>query len=224
MIPGVSIDQVVVGGGVLAVAAIVFAESGLLAGFFLPGDSLIFTAGFLVSQHVFQFNIWLLCGILFLAAILGDTVGYEFGKHYGRKLEKRPDGRIFKRKYLLQAEEFYVKHGKAAIILARFVPVVRTFAPIVAGASKMTYHHFIASNIIGAAGWTFGITFAGYFLGKEFDRLGLSIDQVLLPVIMVIVLISFLPVIGHLALMQYKKRRAAKLADTNIKPDENKLN
>ena len=103
MIPGVSIDQVVVGGGVLAVAAIVFAESGLLAGFFLPGDSLIFTAGFLVSQHVFQFNIWLLCGILFLAAILGDTVGYEFGKHYGRKLEKRPDGRIFKRKYLLQA-------------------------------------------------------------------------------------------------------------------------
>ena len=88
----------------------------------------------------------------------------------------------------------------------------------------MTYHHFIASNIIGAAGWTFGITFTGYFLGKEFERLGLSIDQVLLPAIMVIVLISFLPVIGHLALTQYKKRRATKLSDTNIKPDENKLN
>lgn len=147
MIPGISIDQVIVGGGVLAVAAIIFAESGLLVGFFLPGDSLIFTAGFLISQHVFKFDIWLLCTILFLAAILGDTVGYEFGKHYGRKLERRPDGKIFKHEHLVRAEEFYTKHGKAAIILARFVPIVRTFAPIVAGASRMTYHHFIASNI-----------------------------------------------------------------------------
>lgn len=220
MIPGISIDQVIVGGGVLAVAAIIFAESGLLVGFFLPGDSLIFTAGFLISQHVFKFDIWLLCTILFLAAILGDTVGYEFGKHYGRKLERRPDGKIFKHEHLVRAEEFYTKHGKAAIILARFVPIVRTFAPIVAGASRMTYHHFIASNIIGAAGWTFGITFIGYFLGKEFERLGLSIDQVLLPVAAVVILISFLPFVCHLLLAQYKKRRQSTVVESDIKLED----
>lgn len=195
MIPGVEITDIIVGGGILAVAAIIFAESGLLIGFFLPGDSLIFTAGFLVSQHIFHFNVWLLCLILFVAAVLGDTVGYEFGKHYGRKLYKRPDGKIFKKEYLHRAEKFYEEHGRMAIVLARFVPIVRTFAPIVAGISKMTYHHFISFNIIGAAGWTFGVTLAGYYLGSWFESMGLGIDTVLLPAIALILFVSFLPII-----------------------------
>lgn len=195
MIPGVSIEQIIVTGGVLAVAAIIFAESGLFIGFFLPGDSLIFTAGFLISQQVLHFNIWLLCLILFAAAILGDTVGYEFGRHYGRRLYKKPDGKIFKKEYLHRAEKFYSEHGRVAIVLARFVPIVRTFAPIVAGISKMPYRHFIAFNIIGAAGWTFGVTLAGYYLGNWFESMGLGIDTVLLPTIAIILIVSFMPIV-----------------------------
>lgn len=195
MIPGISIEQLIVGGGIIAVAAIIFAESGLLIGFFLPGDSLIFTAGFLISQNIIHFNIWALCLILWLAAVLGDSCGYEIGKHYGRKLFQKKDGKLFKKAYLKKAEDFYERHGAAAIVLARFVPIVRTFAPVVAGIGKMTYRHFITFNLIGAGLWTFGVTLLGYYLGHWFTSMGLDVDQVLLPAICIILFLSVLPAI-----------------------------
>lgn len=207
MIPGLSVQQIILSGGVAAIAAVVFAESGLLIGFFFPGDSLLFTAGFLVSQKLFHFDIVALCLILFAAAALGDTVGYEVGKHYGKRLVGKPDGRIFKQRYLKQADAFYVKHGRKAIVLARFVPIVRTFAPIVAGISKMPYRKFIAANLIGAALWSCGLTLGGYYLGRQFDRWGIGIDQVLIPTVLVIIVVSFLPIIIHMLLNLIAKRR-----------------
>lgn len=198
MVPGISIEQLIVAGGVFAVAGIIFAESGILIGFFLPGDSLIFTAGFLVSQNIFDINIWWLCSILAVAAIAGDSVGYEFGNHYGRKLFNKKDGRIFKASHLVAAQRFYEKHGSITIVVARFIPIIRTFAPIVAGIANMTYRHFIAYNIIGATAWTFGVTLIGYYLGHWFTSIGLGIDQVLLPAIALILFISVLPAIIHL--------------------------
>ena len=207
MIPGLSVQQIILSGGVAAIAAVVFAESGLLIGFFFPGDSLLFTAGFLVSQKLFHFDIVALCLILFAAAAFGDTVGYEVGKHYGKRLTGKPDGKIFKQRYLQQADAFYVKHGRKAIVLARFVPIVRTFAPIVAGISKMPYRKFIAANLIGAALWSCGLTLGGYYLGRQFDRWGIGIDQVLIPTVLVIIVVSFLPIVIHMLLNLVAKRR-----------------
>lgn len=207
MIPGISIEQLIIGGGVIAVAAIIFAESGLLIGFFLPGDSLIFTAGFLISQNIIHFNVWLLCLILWIAAVLGDSCGYEIGHRYGRKMFQKKDGKLFKKEYLKRAEDFYEKHGAVAIILARFVPIVRTFAPVVAGIGKMTYRHFIAFNLIGAGLWTFGVTLLGYYLGNWFTAMGLGVDQVLLPAICIILFVSVLPAI--IGILKSKQSRDA---------------
>ena len=208
MIPGVDLETLIKVVGVIGVALIVFAESGLLIGFFLPGDSLIFTAGFLISQGVLSFNHWWFSIIIFLAAVAGDSVGYAFGNRVGRKLFKRKESRIFKPEHLVTAEKFYEKHGGKAIILARFMPIIRTFAPIVAGIGKMTYKHFLMYNLIGGFLWTFGITCAGYYLGKWFVSIGLGIDQVLLPAIVLIIFVSFLPPIIHI-LKDPKSRKMA---------------
>ncbi len=178
--------------GVIGVIAIVFAESGLFFGFFLPGDSLLFTAGLLSSQGILPF--WILLIGVFVAAVLGDNVGYWFGKKLGPALFVKEDSFFFKRKYIAQAQHFYEKHGKKTIILSRFIPIIRTFAPIVAGIGNMNYKIFFLYNVIGGFVWSIGLTVLGYVLGATVP----GIDKYLLPIILLIILISFLPGIYHL--------------------------
>ena len=144
--------------------AIIFSETGLLVGFFLPGDSLLFAAGFLASQDVFNF--WLLCGVLFVAAVVGDAVNYYFGKQMGDHVFEKGRVRFVKHSHLMAAKAFYDRHGGKAIILARFVPLVRTFTPFVAGVAEMNYPQFAAYNVVGGGAWVLSMTTAGYFLGQ----------------------------------------------------------
>ena len=185
--------------GYLGIAAIAFAENGLLIGFFLPGDSLLFTAGFLASQG--YLNFWWLIILLLFTSITGVSVGYAFGLKWGRRLFNRPNSRFFKQENLLRAEGFYEHHGAKTIILARFIPVVRTFAPIVAGIGKMSYGKFLSYNIIGGTVWVFGLTGAGYLLGKQVK----NIDHYLLPIIGLIVVLSVLP--GIVQMLRTPERR-----------------
>jgi len=177
--------------GYVGLFGIVFAESGLFFGFFLPGDSLLFTAGFLASQGFL--DIWPATLLVFIAAIMGDSFGYAFGRKIGPAIFNKEDSRFFKKENLMKAEKFYEKYGAKTIIIARFLPVVRTFAPIVAGVGKMNYAKFIRYNIIGGFVWTFGLMFAGYFLGKTIP----SADKYLLPIIILIIILSILPTAIH---------------------------
>ena len=153
--------------GLIGILAIVFAESGLLIGFFLPGDSLLFTAGLLVADGTYLHQpLWLMCLLVSIAAVLGDQFGYLFGRRFGPSLFKRPDSRLFKQENLSKAREFFAKYGARSIVLARFVPIVRTFTPIVAGASHMRYRTFLLYNVIGGTLWGCGVTTLGYFLGQ----------------------------------------------------------
>ena len=188
---------------IYGVAAIIFAESGLLVGFFLPGDSLLFTAGFLVHQDIIQFNIHLMALILFIAAALGDSVGYTFGHRVGRRLFNRKDSILFQKDNLLQAEAFYEKHGGKTVVIARFMPVIRTFAPIIAGVSKMSYRRFLTYNLVGAALWAAGLSYLGYFAGAWITATGINIEYV----IIAIILISVAPPIIHV-LKDNKRRKA----------------
>ena len=174
--------------GTIGLIAIIFAESGLLIGFFLPGDSLLFTAGLLASQG--KLNLAAIVIGCFVAAVVGDQVGYWFGKRVGPTLFRRPDSRLFKQENVERAGEFFHHHGSKTIVLARFIPIVRTFAPILAGVSNMHYRTFVTFNVIGAALWAGGVTMAGYVLGSTIP----SIDRYLLPVIALIVALSLVPV------------------------------
>lgn len=194
-----ALETLVQSAGYLGVGAIVFAESGLLIGFFLPGDSLLFTAGFLASQGFF--DIRTMAAVCFVAAVTGDSVGYAFGHRYGRKLFSRPDSRFFKHENLIRAEKFYEKHGGKTIILARFIPVVRTFAPIVAGMGKMSYAKFITYNLVGGAAWGLGMPYLGYWLGGTVP----NIDRYLIPVLFIIIFLSVLP--GILEMLKTPERR-----------------
>jgi membrane-associated protein len=205
MIPGVDLVDFIIAVSILGVAAVVFAESGLLIGFFLPGDSLLFTTGFLISSGVLNFNIHLAVIILFIAAVAGDSVGYTFGRKAGPRVFKKPDARLFRQEYVQQAQDFYDKHGGKTIIIARFVPIVRTFAPIVAGVAKMEYRKFLIYNITGAFLWAVGVTYAGYGLGRWFEHLGIEIDHILLPIVAGIIILSVLPAVIHL--LRDEKRR-----------------
>ena len=212
MIPGVDLIDFIVGASILGVAAVIFAESGLLIGFFLPGDSLLFTTGFLIHSGLLPVNIHLAVLIIFIAAILGDSVGYWFGRKAGERIFSKPDARLFKQEYIQRAKVFYEKHGGKTIILARFIPIVRTFAPIVAGSSKMDYRKFLSFNIIGALLWTAGVTYLGYGLGSVFESMGIEIDHVLLPLVAIIIFVSILPAIIHL--IRDKKLRQSLWAGT----------
>jgi len=198
MIPGMSILDFISWAGVLGVALVIFAESGLLIGFFLPGDSLLLTAGLLANRGVLMVDIHLLVVILFFAAALGDNVGYWFGRKVGRRLFKREDSPIFHKDNLIKAEAFYERHGSKTIVLARFVPFARTFAPIIAGISHMKYRTFIIFNIIGALLWAVGLTYIGYYAGAWLEHQGIDIDKYLLLVIAGIVLLSILPPLFHI--------------------------
>ncbi len=175
--------------GYIGLFVLIFAESGLFFGFFLPGDSVLFSVGLLASDG--KFNIVLLVTLIVVAAILGDTVGYWFGAKVGPALFNKKDSRIFKKKYLEETQAYYTLYGAATIIIARFIPVVRTFAPILAGVGKMPYRTFLRYNMIGGTLWGAGITLLGYFLGKTIP----GIDHYLYPIIALIIFISALPVI-----------------------------
>jgi membrane-associated protein len=182
---------------------IIFAETGLLIGFFLPGDSLLFTAGILASQG--NLNIAVIALGCFLAAVIGDQVGYTIGHRAGPALFRRPDSRIFKQKYVDRTKEFFEKHGPKTILLARFVPIVRTFAPVLAGVGEMNRRTFTTYNVVGGFVWGVGVTVAGYVLG---EAIGEDIDKYLLPIIALIVLLSILPPVIE-ALRQRRRNRAA---------------
>jgi len=188
-------EKLIVRGSYLIIFGIVFAESGLLVGFFLPGDSLLFTAGMFAAGTFaeefpdFNLSIWILLPGIFLAAVIGDQMGYAFGNKAGAALFRRPDSRLFKHEHLEKAQGFFDRHGPRAIVLARFVPVVRTFAPIVAGAGKMEYRTFLRYNLLGGLLWGVGVTLLGYFLGT----IPFIADNVELALILV-VMVSVLPI------------------------------
>jgi membrane-associated protein len=182
---------------------IIFAETGLLIGFFLPGDSLLFTAGILASQG--HLNIAVIAIGCFLAAVIGDQVGYTIGHRAGPALFRRPDSRIFKQKYVDRTKEFFEKHGPKTILLARFVPIVRTFAPVLAGVGEMNRRTFTTYNVLGGFIWGLGVTVAGYVLG---EAIGEDVDKYLLPIIGVIIVLSILPPLIE-ALRERRRRRSA---------------
>jgi len=186
--------------GLLGITAIVFAETGLFFGFFLPGDSLLFTAGFLASQGHVSMGLLLLCA--FVAAIAGDTVGYFFGKKIGPKIFNKEDSLFFHKEHIARSQHFFEKYGAKTIIIARFVPVVRTFAPILAGVGSMSYKTFIVFNILGAFIWTWSMIWAGYALG----RLIPDPDAYVLPIIAVIILISSAPVLRQIWRIHISKK------------------
>jgi membrane-associated protein len=178
--------------GYIVVFLATFAESGLFFGFFLPGDSLLFTAGLLASQNVFHI-VPLTIGLV-IAAILGDNVGYWTGRKLGMWLMRQPDSLLFKKKYLIQAQRFYEKHGGKTLILARFMPAIRTFAPIAAGIADMEYSRFFLNNVIGGVLWACGMSLGGYFLGSIIP----DVDKYLLPILAVIIVVSVVPALWHM--------------------------
>ena len=188
-------------GGIPVMTAIIFAETGLLIGFFLPGDSLLFIAGFLCSPAGGEILpiLWVNV-ILSVAAVVGDTVGYWIGKKAGPAIFNRPQSRFFRRDHLLRAHAFYEKHGGKTIVLARFIPIIRTFAPVVAGAGSMDYRRFLFFNVFGGIGWIVSMSLLGYFLGQI-----PWIQKNLEKAVLVVIVLSLMPVVIH----WWKARRAA---------------
>jgi membrane-associated protein len=198
MLPGIDIVEFIRAAGVLGIMGIIFAESGLLLGFFLPGDSLLFSAGFLASKDVFGVNIHLLVLCLILAAVLGEAVGYWFGHKVGHRIFRRHDSLLFHPDNLKRAEHFYEKYGPMTILIARFIPMVRTFVPIVAGAAKMNIRTFTLFNIIGAILWIGLVTYVGYFAGGFLEAHGINIEGLILPIILVVMLMSVSSPLYHI--------------------------
>jgi membrane-associated protein len=216
---GEHLKELIQWGGFLVLFGIVFAETGLLVGFFLPGDSLLFTAGALIGlRHLAApaplpqdpySSIIALNVVLIIAAITGDTVGYWFGRKTGRPLFDRPDSRLFKKSHLVKAQAFYDKHGGKTIILARWVPFARTFAPILAGIAEMPYKQFMTYNVVGGVSWVMGCTFLGFFLGSI-----PFIQRHNEKIILLIVALSLLPAIIHVL-----KERASGHSPAPAEPD-----
>ena len=174
--------------GYVGLTLIIFVETGLLVGFFLPGDSLLVTAGLLCSQPGFGLDVYLLGLILTVAAIAGDTVGYGIGRASGPRLFTKEESLLFKRAHLLRAQAFYEKHGGKTIVIARFVPIIRTFAPVVAGIGQMRYRAFITYNVVGGLLWIWSMLFTGYFLGRFVPGIEHHIEKVILLVIFLSIL------------------------------------
>jgi membrane-associated protein len=190
---GISPETVIRVGGYIGLFGAVFAESGLLIGFFLPGDSLLFTAGFFASQQLFGFEIWIVVVGSFIAAVAGDSVGYSFGSRVGKRIFRRKESLLFNPSHIDKARAFYEKHGAKTIVLARFVPVVRTFAPIVAGTAHMPYRSFLFFNVFGGLLWAVGLSLLGYTLGNVFPGLEHHLELVIVGIIV----LSVLPALIH---------------------------
>lgn len=182
---------------VIGIFLVIFAESGLLVGFFLPGDSLLFTAGLLVATEKLDANILVLLVGCFLAAVIGDQVGYQIGRKAGPRIFDKPDSRLFKKAHVDKATEFFEKHGAKAIVLARFVPIVRTFTPVIAGVSSMKYRTFAIFNVVGGLLWAVGVTSLGYALGKKYPWMGKKIEVLSIVIIVVSVLPMVIEFINH---------------------------
>ena len=187
---------------ILGVMLVIFAETGLLIGFFLPGDSLLFTLGMFVGTGAVGVHIWVAAPLVWLAAVAGNQTGYLIGRKAGPAIFNKPDSRLFKQEYVERTSEFFERHGGKAVTLAQFVPIVRTFTPVIAGVGKMNYRHFITFNILGATFWAFGITWLGYFLGT-ITWIQDNIDAMIL----VIVFISVAPMLASAISKVIKSRR-----------------
>jgi membrane-associated protein len=202
------VETLVLFGGLTAITAIVFAETGLMVGFFLPGDSLLVTAGvFAASGHL---SIWTLNVLAVAAAILGDTVGYWIGRQAGPALFARPRSRFFNPEHLKRAHDFYERHGGKTIILARFMPIVRTFAPVVAGMGQMNYRRFVSFNVFGGLLWVTSMTLIGYYLG-QFAWVRRNIEIVIL----IVVFLSILPGIVAFVRERWRKRIKSAVLDSS---------
>jgi membrane-associated protein len=205
------VRQLVQVGGYVGLTAIIFAETGLLIGFFLPGDSLLVTAGLLSSQPEFGLNVWLLGIILTLAAIVGNTLGYVIGKYSGPRLFSRDDSLLFKKKHLFAAQAFYEKHGGKTLVIARFMPIVRTFVPVVAGLANMDFKRYTAYNVLGAVLWIWSMLLTGYILGRYIPGVEHHIEKVIL----LVIFLSLLPGI----ISWWKGRQRAPLANPTLPGD-----
>jgi membrane-associated protein len=200
---GFDVEAIIKTVGYIGLFLIIFAETGLLLGFFLPGDTLLISAGLLIQQDKVNLELWILIPLLVAAAIIGDAVGYQVGKHTGPRLFKRENGRIFKRDHLERAKRFYDKHGGKTIVIARFLAFIRTFAPTVAGAAEMPYLRFAVFNAIGALLWVPSLTLLGYFFGKTIPAD--LIDVFFIGLVGLMLAASVIPALFHL----WRQRRRA---------------
>ncbi len=183
-----SLDDLIRWGGYVVLVAIVFTETGLLVGFFLPGDSLLITAGLVAAGG--GLNIWWLNGLLIVAAIVGDSVGYAIGWRVGPRLFTREKSLVFNPRHVERTRRFYERHGSKTIVIARFVPIVRTFAPVVAGVGQMQYRRFLLYNILGGVGWVLSMTWAGYLLGRAIP----NVDRYLHVIVIIVIILSVIPI------------------------------
>ncbi len=197
---GYALDDLIRWGGYAVLVAIVFTETGLLVGFFLPGDSLLVTAGLVAGAG--GLSIWWLNFLLIMAAILGDSVGYAIGFRTGPRIFTREDSLLFNRRHLIRTREFYARYGGKTIVLARFIPIIRTFAPVVAGVGQMAYRRFLFYNVSGGIGWVAGTTGAGYLLGQTIP----NIHQHVHVVVALVVVLSVLPIVSEVVKARRKKR------------------
>jgi membrane-associated protein len=193
-----NVRELITWGGYVGLTAVIFAETGLLVGFFLPGDSLIVTAGLFAALG--QFDVYMLGLLLSIASIVGNTSGYAIGYATGHALYARPDSLLFKRKHLIRAHDFYEQHGGATVLIARFMPIVRTFVPVVAGVAKMNVRRYTFFNIVGGLLWIWGMLFTGYFLGRYIP----GIDRHIEVVIMAVIALSLMP--GAIAWLRARRR------------------
>ncbi len=192
-----TLDQLIQWGGYLLLVGIVFTETGLLVGFFLPGDSLLITAGLLAGMG--SLNIWWLNGLVIAAAILGDSTGYAIGTRLGPRIFTRPKSMLFNPKHVQRTHRFYEKYGAKTIVIARFVPIIRTFAPVLAGVGSMRYRRFLTYNVMGGIGWVVSMTLAGYLLGQTVPNISKHIHEL----VIVIIVLSVIPI----AVEVYRERR-----------------
>lgn len=197
-----ALDDLVRWGGYAVLVAIVFTETGLLVGFFLPGDSLLITAGLVAAAG--HLNVWWLTVLLTVAAVAGDSVGYAIGARLGPRVFTREQSLLFNPRHLERTRVFYARHGAKTIVLARFVPIIRTFAPVVAGAGQMHYPRFLFYNVAGGVGWVVSMTWAGYLLGQTIPDIGRHIHLI----VAVVVILSVIPIVLEIA-RERRKRSAS---------------
>lgn len=186
------VSNIIQSGGLLLIAFIVFAETGLLVGFFLPGDTLLLAAGVFAAQGKLPLGLTII--VIILASIVGNVVGYEIGRRTGHRVFRKKDGILFRKEYITRAEVFYEKHGGKTILFARFVPIVRTFAALVAGIGHMPFNRFMGYNIAGGILWGGSVTLLGYWFGQRIP----NIDHYILPTVLAVTAISFAPAVHHL--------------------------
>ena len=196
-----SLDSLIQWGGYGVLFAIVFSETGLLIGFFLPGDSLLITAGVVAATGAL--NIWWLNALLIVAAVVGDSVGYAIGRRLGPRLFTREKSLLFNPAHVERTRRFYAKYGAKTIVIARFVPIVRTFAPVVAGVGQMEYRRFVFYNVAGGVGWVTSMTWAGYLLGSSIPNIG----QHLHLIVVIVIVLSVIPI--AIELLRERRRRSA---------------